>query len=119
MIFETKRLRIRKLQKKDKDLFFEMMSNPNVMLPIPQKPMTRLESDQKFNDLFTSSNPKTKNIWAAAKKENNEFIGICGFLINNEQDDEIAYRLLENNWGFGFGTEIAEGLIDYGFKILK
>lgn len=116
MIFETQRLQVRKLQAIDKDLFFEMMSNPNVMLPIPQKPMNKIESDQKFLDLLSGSNPRTINIWAVAEKEKNIFLGICGFLKNDEQDNEIAYRFIERHWGLGYGTEIAKGLIDYGFN---
>lgn len=116
MIFETQRLQVRKLQAIDKDLFFKMMSNPNVMLPIPQKPMNKIESDQKFLDLLSGSNPRTINIWAVAEKEKNIFLGICGFLKNDEQDNEIAYRFIERHWGLGYGTEIAKGLIDYGFN---
>jgi len=116
MIFETTRLRVRRLEKTDKDLFYEMMSNPNVMLPIPQKPMNRIESDDMFSELFLQKNPRLKNIWAVTKKEENIFLGLCGFLINNEKDDEIAYRFSEINWGYGFGTEIAKGLIEFGFK---
>lgn len=116
MIFETERLRVRKLEIADKDLFFNMMNNPNVMLPIPQKPMNRIESDKKFSELFLSKNPMLKNIWAVTKIEENIFLGICGFLINDDQDHEIAYRFNEENWGLGYGTEIASGLIEFGFK---
>jgi len=116
MIFETERLRIRKLKETDKDLFFEMMGNPNVMLPIPVQPMSKVESDEKFLEFIAEKNPRLTNIWAAAKKENDEFIGLCGFLINDENDDELAYRLREKNWGAGYGTEIAKGLIEHGFN---
>ncbi len=116
MILETERLKIRVLEKTDKDFFYEMMSNPNVMLPIPQKPMNRIESDDKFSELLLQKNPNLKNIWAVTKKEENIFLGLCGFLVNNENDNEIAYRLNEKNWGLGYGTEIAKGLIEFGFQ---
>ena len=37
MLFTTERLLIRLLQISDSENFFDMMGNPNVMHPIPQK----------------------------------------------------------------------------------
>jgi len=116
MVFETKRLRIRFLKETDKDLFFKMMNNPKVMHPIPLEVLSRKESDKKFNEIISQENSRLKNIWAITPKTENEFMGICGLLKNNEQDDEIAYRFNEAHWGQGYGTEIAEGLINYCFE---
>jgi len=119
MIFETERLLVRKLNTNDSELFFELMSNPNVMNPIPQKVFTRIESNTKLTELiFLEKSSKTK-IWSLTEKGNDSLIGICGFLKNNENDDEIAYRLIERFWGKGYGTEIAKGLIEYSFEILN
>ena len=54
VIFETERLVIRQLKAFDKVTFFDMMGNPNVMNPIPQKVFTNEESDEKFqqNTMF-------------------------------------------------------------------
>ncbi len=43
-------------------------------------------------------------------------IGLCGLIHNNDNENEIAYRFREKFWGLGYGTEIAKGLIDYGFE---
>ena len=40
-------------------------------------------------------------------------------LVNDEGHDEIGYRLREQYWRKGYGTEIAAGLIDYCFNELK
>ena len=119
MIFETERLIIRELKKSDSDNFFDMMGNPNVMIPIPQKTMTRNESDSKLNELITLEESTNKKIWSLIENKSNGFIGICGLLKNNENENEIAYRLREKYWGNGYGTEIAKGLIDFGFKNLN
>jgi len=123
MIFETERLSIRLLSTHDSKAFFDMMGNPNVMNPIPQKVMTRLESDMVL-EKFTPPQitDLDKQVWAIVEKESTIFIGLCAFLKNNENDEEIAYRLREQFWGVGYGTEIAKGLIDFGFykkKYLK
>ncbi|MCH2225698.1 MAG: GNAT family N-acetyltransferase, partial [Crocinitomicaceae bacterium] len=47
------------------------------------------------------------------------FIGIAGFLRNDEHQEEIAYRLKTAFWGVGYGTEIAEGLLQFGFEECK
>ena len=119
MIFETERLAIRKLHENDSDLFFELMSNPNVMMPIPQKVFSRIESNRKLSELILLEKSRKLNIWGFTKTNSHHFIGFCGFLKNNENEDEIAYRLIERYWGHGFGTEIAKGLIEYGFDKLN
>lgn len=118
MIFETERLLVRKLNTNDSELFFELMNNPNVMNPIPQKVFTRIESNTKLTELI-SIEISSKKIWCLTEKGNDSLIGICGFLKNNENDDEIAYRLIERFWGKGYGTEITKGLIEYSFEILN
>jgi len=52
MTFPTKRLQVRKLKNSDIDLFHTMMSNPNVMDPIPQSVFSRPESEEKLQVLI-------------------------------------------------------------------
>ena len=116
MIFNTERLLIRALEIIDEAPFFEMMGNPNVMNPIPLEALSRDESKANLLNLLSKKDPRIINIWALTLKEDGAFIGICGFLINNEDEGEIAYRLIERYWGFGYGTEIAKALIEYGLN---
>ena len=119
-IFETERLVIRCFNVLDVDPFFDMMSNYKVMNPIPQKVFTKQESDAKLAELIRLYTQKIeKKIWAVALKNNPELIGLCGLLVNDEQNPELAYRLREKFWQKGYGTEIYEGLILYGFENLK
>jgi len=119
MIFETERLRVRQLSTNDAVLFFELMSNPNVMDPIPRKVLSRIESNAKLTELISLEKSSETKIWSLTEKGKDSLIGICGFLKNNENDDEMAYRLIERFWGKGYGTEIAKGLIDYSFENLN
>ncbi len=119
MIFETSRLYVRQLEINDEAAFFELMSNPNVMSLIPQKTFNKAESISKLNELISLEKLSDTRIWSLCEKGSNHLIGICGILKNEEQEDEIAYRLIENFWGNGYGTEIAKGLIDYCFINLK
>jgi ribosomal-protein-alanine N-acetyltransferase len=120
MIFETDRLIVRQLQESDQTAYFDMMGNPNVMSPIPRNVMTKEESNEHLNKfLNTEHTTSDTKVWAIEQRAENEFIGLCAFLKNNENDDEIGYRLREKYWGVGYGTEITKGLIDFGFRHLN
>ena len=116
-LFSTQRLSMRELRITDQDGFFDMMRNPNVMLPIPQQPKTREESDAMLEMLI--ERPEEKTVWAVTEQGSDEFIGIAGLLINDEGHDEIGYRLREKYWGIGYGTEMAKGLIALSFTELN
>ena len=118
-IFQTRRLVIRPLGKEDKTMFYEMMSDPKVMGPVPAKILTREESDLKLKELMAMNENSDIRIWGISQNGAHELIGICGFLKNDERDEEIAYRFRSKYWGKGLGTEIAHGLIEYGFTTLK
>jgi RimJ/RimL family protein N-acetyltransferase len=120
MEIDTDRLLLRRLQEKDREAYFDMMSNPKVMNPIPLIIMTREESDDKFDEhLEADFEISDKIILAAVSKETEEFIGVAAYLTNDEGDPEIGYRLREKFWRLGYGTEIAQNLIDYGFREMK
>jgi ribosomal-protein-alanine N-acetyltransferase len=119
MIFETERLYVRRLEENDEAAFFELMSNPNVMDPIPQKPFDKAESTSKLADLIVLEKSSATKIWSLCKKGSHHLIGICGVLKNDEHEDEIVYRIIERFWGMGYGTEITKGLIDFCFGQLK
>jgi len=118
-IFKTERLQIRALEANDTNLFFEMMSDPRVMDPIPQKTFSRDQSDSKLTDLIEKASGSDTRIWCVTEKGKDKLIGICGFLKNDANEEELAYRFMEKYWGKGLGTEIASALIDYGFNVFK
>ena len=118
-MFETTRLYVRQLEENDEAAFLELMSNPNVMNPIPQKPFDKEESVSKLAELILLEKSSNTKIWCLCKKGCNDLIGICGVLKNDEEEDEIAYRIIETFWGNGYGTEITKGLIDYCFVNMK
>jgi len=119
VIFQTKRLTIRLLKESDRTSFFDMMSNPKVMAPIPRPVMDKAESDTNFEKHLNAALTSDTKVWAITTKQGDEFIGICAYLKNNQNVDEIGYRLREQFWGNGYGTETTRGLINYGFNALQ
>jgi ribosomal-protein-alanine N-acetyltransferase len=119
MIFQTQRLTIRPLKEADRTAFFELMSNYNVMSPIPQPVMDKEKSDANFEKHLNAQPTSDTKVMAIETKDGNAFIGICAYLKNNNNQDEIGYRLREQFWGIGYGTETTIGLINYAFNTLN
>lgn len=119
MIFETERLVVRPFRLDDREAFYDLMSNPNVMKSIPQDTMDRKTSDEHFEKHLNADRNSRTMVWAIDSKNEDIFIGIAAYLKNDANENEIGYRLREKYWGIGYGTEIAKGLIDYGFNCLN
>ena len=116
-IFQTERLTIRPLTNADANDYFDMMGNFEVMKLIPRKAMSREESDAHLNEAINKDIPSSElRVWAIEQTDSNTFIGICAFLKNDNNDDEIGYRLRQKFWRKGYGTEVTKGLISFGFN---
>ncbi len=87
--------------------------------PIPRPVMDKEESDTNFKKHLNAPASSNVKVMAIETKQGNAFIGICAYLKNDNNQDEIGYRLREQFWGVGFGTETTKGLINYGFNTLK
>lgn len=58
--------------------------------------------------------------WSVFKRDTNEFIGAAGMHLTADKfkSGEIYYKLFPESWGKGYATEIAKGLIKFGFEKL-
>ena len=89
MIFETGRLVVRQLGGMDAPGFFELMSNPNVMNPIPEKTLNKVQSDSRLKELIRMEKTSDTKIWCLCEKGDVHLIGICGVLKNDENQVEM------------------------------
>ena len=114
MIFETKRLLVRKLKTTDLQSFFKLESNPKVLQYATGEVKTIDACKIELKDLISKyeNNANEFFIYAIVQKTNNEFVGTLALVKDNE-DDEIGYRFIQEYWGKGYATEICEGLITY------
>lgn len=118
-IFETNRLLVRQLSQTDLPGFQAMQGNAQVMqytTGIPLPPEESARELEKIITLYALPGNETW-IWAVVTKVG-DFVGTCALFKNEWQENEIAYRLLEMHWGYGYGQEIANGLIDYCLNIV-
>lgn len=119
-ILETERLLLRDQQPEDADVLAKMFADAEVMRFIGDgKTYPRSVVEQsitKWNDYgrkhgFTS--------WAVIRKEDNAFIGKCGFnRLPDDSDIELSYMLDEPYWGKGYATEIASAVLEHGLNKL-
>ena len=118
-IFETKRLRVRRLKLDDFDAFHKMQSNINVMQYVRGSAMTYQENKEELPILIEKYDiPKNDFfIYAVERKNDSAFVGTVALVKDDNLDDEIGYRFLEKYWNNGYGFEIAEGLVSYCKKI--
>ncbi len=120
-ILETERLLLRNQQPEDIEVLAKMFADEEVMRFIGDgKTYPRSAAEQsiaKWNDYerkhgFTS--------WAIVRKEDNAFIGKCGFnYLPDNSDIELAYMLDEPYWGNGYASEIAKATLEYGINKLN
>tara|TARA_R110002050_G_scaffold299373_3_gene464756 strand:- start:692 stop:1222 length:531 start_codon:yes stop_codon:yes gene_type:complete len=120
-IFETKRLLVNTLKQKDEDIFVELLSDPKIIDPASHQKTDMKEVMRKFKlNLKLGAIPikNQDNIWGIFEKESSEMIGIGALLTNNKGDWELGYRFRPKYWGHRFGTEVANGMVEYCFKNL-
>lgn len=120
-LFETPRLRIRTFVESDFEILFELDSDPEVMKYISGgRPMTSDEVRATLQRIIAKYTEwKVYGVWAAEKKDSNEFIGWFSLKpLPGTSEIEIGYRLLKSHWGQGFATEGAKVLLDYGLGVL-
>ena len=121
-IFNTNRLFVQQFNELDKDYFIELLSDPDIINPIPQEVFKMddiLAKFKAFSNYDTNRLETEKSIWGVYEINQTELIGLCGLLTNDENERELAYRFRKKYWGKGYGTEITKGLIDYSFNVLE
>ena len=122
IVFETERLIVRLLKDPDKSWFYELLTKPEIVEPIPHAPFSDEVVSERFH-FYRSQGVDhlsyEKCCWAITEKDSDEVIGLALLLTNDERLRELGYRFRTEYWGQGYGTEIAKGIIDFSFDTLE
>ena len=122
-ILETDRLILRTWIGEDLESMFSINQDPKVMEYFPS--LQDLDMTKNFIDKVNAHfENHGYSLYAAVRKDTNEFIGFIGLLIADFESHftsatEIGWRLSSNHWGQGFATEGAKAVLDYAFRKLK
>ncbi|WP_180242476.1 GNAT family N-acetyltransferase [Bacillus sp. AFS029533] len=118
---KSNRLYLRELKMDDLGSLHKLQSNVNVMRYITNRPKTLEETENELFRILQMYKEKNADfeVMAVCKNETNQLIGTCAVIKNEADEFEIGYRLAEEEWGKGFGSEIASLIEDYCFGIRK
>lgn len=121
IILKTNRLRLEKLGPSHRGDLYELLSNPKVHKYFP-KTLDQDESKAFYEKIQDNYNTYGHCFWAVIRSIDNLFLGICGLLsqtIDGQKEIEVGFRISDEFWGHGYGTEAAKGCIEYGWKTLN
>ncbi|GAB1472245.1 GNAT family N-acetyltransferase [Chloroflexota bacterium] len=123
IILETPRLILRHQVIEDLDDLWALYQNPNITKYIPDAPRSREEAQEEL-EWHMHGHPRHPELglWATIHKETGKFIGRCGLLpweIDNQHEVEVAYTIAQEFWGQGLASEAAQAILQYGFKKLN
>jgi len=113
---------LRPWEKRDRDLFYEINSDPQVMEFFPFR-RDREQSDAFFETLMVRQKERI-TFSALELRETGECLGFCGLHDGDVEPAfpagtvEIGWRLATRNWGKGYATEGARAALRYGFETL-
>jgi ribosomal-protein-alanine N-acetyltransferase len=111
-------MRVRQYTPDDKDYFFSLSGDADVMRYI--RPVSTKEESDKFlheNIAFYREYP-TRGRWAVEEKENGKFAGSFAIIAIPSKPGslQLGYSLLPENWGKGFATELTVAGLRYFFS---
>ncbi len=119
VILETERLVLRLAVAGDLDYLVQLHQDPDVMRYIgPARPRSQVRGRLAKIMAGYEADP-SHGIWMAQRKQDGTCIGwACLKDLDTSPEQEIGYRLAKEHWGQGYATEIAKGLLRYGFESL-
>ena len=117
IIFETERLVVRRYTANDKDNFFLLNGNEEVMRYI--RPVKTREECGEFllQVIAYSENEKLFGRWAAEDKKSKEFVGSFAVIpVEGKDQMQPGYALMPEHWGKGYATELTLAGLDHVFN---
>lgn len=119
-ILETNRLLLRELNPNDAENFYRLNLNPNVIKYTGNSSFKNTQEARDFLENYQDYKLNGYGRWAVINKETNQFIGWCGLKFEEmENETDIGFRFLEEEWNKGYATESAIACLNYGFEKLN
>ena len=118
-IFETERLRLRPPRQSDLENIYRLGSSSTVMRYISKGKTLSFEEAKADLKKRIEGSTNIFGYWIAEEKHSDNFIGWMALKRLDQTDDiEVGYRLLEEHWGKGYATEGSKKLLEYAFQTL-
>ena len=117
-MIETERLLLRPWRDSDREPFWAMARDREVMRYLPAS--DRIDSDRLIDRQIERQAKHGYCLWAVELKADKRFIGFCGMLPPHDPfvEIEIGWRLAHGDWGKGYAREGAEACLDWAWREL-
>lgn len=117
---ETERMILRQLTEDDMEFIYEMFRREETNRYVADDAVTSMEEAKELYDAFISPKPYLFRL-GLVLKDCGQLIGTVGFYGVNMEDYRavLGADLLKEFWGYGYMTEAAKTLIDYGFEKME
>lgn len=122
-MIETERLILRPWRDEDRDPFFEICRDPEVMAHLGPPARTRADTDPGVDRSMSLQAERGHCFWPIERKSDGVFLGFCGLKICTERcpvegEIEIGWRLRRDAWGIGYAREAAEASLAWAWAHL-
>src|SRR5690242_2275115 len=119
---ETERLILRAPVAADADVWVTFIADPDFGRYVPKSKITRTPQERAERTISAyqrrwESQPLSAVGWAVTRKEDRQFIGLCGIeVLEGTNDGELDYYYGKPYWGQGFATEAARAVVRFSFE---
>jgi [ribosomal protein S5]-alanine N-acetyltransferase len=115
VLVDTKRLRIRRLDRADSEFLISLLNSPGWLRYIGDRNVHNLEQANAYleNGPFKSYAENGFGLWMVEDKASRERLGICGLLKRKILDHpDIGFAFLPEYMGKGYATESVNAVIE-------
>jgi ribosomal-protein-alanine N-acetyltransferase len=106
------RLTLRPYEEADFEVFAVLSADINVRQHVGG-PLNREGAARLFERFISGDSASESEAWAAVDKNSGDYIGHCWFVHNETGCPEMGFLVAARFWRRGYGTEIAQTLIEY------
>lgn len=118
-VLESKRLRLRRMERSDAETMFRYWSDPEVVKYMNMPPFASEEDAYEMINLLNGLSESEDALrWGIELKDHGELIGSCGYNVwqlSGAYRGEIGYDLGWNFWGYGYMAEALQVMLSFGF----
>jgi RimJ/RimL family protein N-acetyltransferase len=116
----TGRLVLREFDPADYDAVHAYASDPRVTRHMLYGPRDPTDTREYLERVIAYRRDVPRLVWelAVTQRSDGALIGACDITILRAGEGDLGYMLRHQSWGYGYGTEIANALIDAGFGAL-
>jgi RimJ/RimL family protein N-acetyltransferase len=120
-ILETVRLVLREFVPDDLDVFFRLVSDPDVTRYTGDRGHSREEVRAGMEErVFGAYRKYGYGRWATVLKSEERVIGFAGLkFLEDVGEVDLGYRFFKEYWGQGLATEACRLILTYGFETLR